>query len=209
MFLKGLVFGFSIAAIVGPIGLLCIRRTLVAGRMSGFISGLGAALADAAYALIAALGLTAISGFLLNYQSVLQLLGGLFLCYLGIQTFLSKPTEVSQGAVKTNLLNDFISTFFLTLTNPMTILSFIAIFAGLGLAASSNDYLAGILLVSGVFVGSTIWWLMLSIATGFFRKSLTHIGIVIVNKVSGIIILGFGCWALWGFLKDVLVRAIK
>lgn len=177
MFLKGLVFGFSIAAIVGPIGLLCIRRTLVSGRLSGFISGLGAALADAAYALIAALGLTAISGFLLNYQSALQLLGGLFLCYLGIQTFFSKPTDVIQGTVKTNLLNDFVSTFFLTLTNPMTILSFIGIFAGLGLAASSSDYIAGVLLGSGVFVGSTIWWLVLSIATGFFRKSLTHKGL--------------------------------
>jgi threonine/homoserine/homoserine lactone efflux protein len=205
MFLKGLVLGFSIAAIVGPIGLLCIRRTLVSGRLSGFISGLGAALADAAYALIAALGLTAISGFLLNYQSILQLLGGLFLCYLGIQTFFSKPPKANQGALQTNLVNDFISTFFLTITNPLTILSFIAVFAGLGLAASSNDYFAGVMLVSGVFVGSTVWWLVLSIATGFFRKSLTHTGIIIVNKISGSIILGFGCWALWGFLKKVLM----
>jgi threonine/homoserine/homoserine lactone efflux protein len=202
MFVKGFIFGFSLAAIVGPISLLCIRRTLTLGRRSGFVSGLGAALADAAYALIVALGLTAVSDFLVNYQNIFRLFGGLFLCYLGIKTFLSQPTGVCKNVVKASLVSDFITTFFLTITNPLTILSFIAVFAGLGF--TSNDYCAGLMLVLGVFMGATLWWGILSIMVGCFRKTLTPAGITILNKISGGIILGFGCWALFGFLQNVL-----
>ena len=204
MFLKGIVLGFSIAAPVGPIGLLCIRRTLASGSLSGFVSGLGAAVADAAYGLIAALGLTVISSFLLEYQNAFQLIGGVFLCYLGVKTFFEKPAGMAQATVRTTLVNDFVSTLFLTITNPMTILAFIAVFAGLGFAPSSNDYAAGVGLVLGVFIGSALWWLTLCTATGFFRKALSTAGIIIVNKVSGGIIFVFGCWAMFGFLKNVL-----
>jgi threonine/homoserine/homoserine lactone efflux protein len=205
MFIKGFILGFSIAAIVGPIALLCIRRTLAMGRLSGFVSGLGAACAGAVYASIAALGLTAVSGLLLNYQHILQLVGGLFLCYLGVKTFVSKPAEVAQGLIRVNLMSDFVTTFFLAITNPLTILLYLSFFAGLGFEPTSGSYLAGLLLVLGAFLGSTTWWLILSFIVGFFRTSLTRAGIVIINKIAGCMILGFGCWALFGFLQKVLL----
>src|SRR3990172_8990998 len=134
IFLKGLLLGFSIAAPVGPIGVLCIRRTLAEGRTAGFASGLGAATADALYGSIAGFGLTIVSSFLIDQSHWLQLAGGIFLLYLGIKTFLAKsketietgsPLEKSRG-----IIGNYASTFLLTLTNPLTILSFIAIFAG-------------------------------------------------------------------------------
>ncbi len=204
MFVKGFILGFSIAAIVGPIALLCIRRTLTSGRLSGFISGLGAALAGATYASIAALGLTAVSGLLLNYQHILQLVGGLFLCYLGVKTFVSKPAEVPQGLIRVDLMSDFITTFFLAITNPLTILLYLSLFAGLGFEPSSNGYGMGLMLVLGAFLGSITWWSILSFVVGFFRTSLTRAGIVIINKIAGGMIFGFGCWALFGFLQKVL-----
>jgi len=130
--LSGLAIGFSIAAPVGPIGVLCVRRTLVEGRTSGFVSGLGAASADAIYGSIAAFGLTLISNFLITQQVWLRLIGGLFLCCLGLKTLLAKPAEQAATAKGNGLIGAYVSTFFLTLTNPMTIISFAAIFAGLG-----------------------------------------------------------------------------
>jgi len=205
MFIKGFILGFSIAAIVGPIALLCIRRTLAMGRLSGFISGLGAACAGATYASIAALGLTVVSGLLLNYQHILQLVGGLFLCYLGVKTFVSKPAEVPQGLIRVNLMSDFVTTFFLAITNPLTILLYLSFFTGLGFEPSSNGYGMGLMLVFGAFLGSVTWWSILSIIVGFFRTSLTRARIVIINKIAGCMILGFGCWALFGFLQKILL----
>jgi len=134
LLLKGLIIGFSIAAPVGPIGVLCIRRNLAKGRTSGLASGLGAATADAIYGGIAGLGLTRISNLLLEQQAWFRSIGGGFLLYLGIRTFLSKPAGAVAAARRTDLAGDYLSTSLLTLTNPLTILSFAAIFAGLGLA---------------------------------------------------------------------------
>ena len=138
LFLKGIILGFSIAAPVGPIGILCIRKTLQFGRFSGLFSGLGAAVADTIFAVIAAFGLTLISDALLAGQFWLRLVGGAFLLYLGWKTFFTKVLDKSQKISHTNLLHDFISTFFLTITNPMTILAFIAIFAGVDYPASAG-----------------------------------------------------------------------
>ena len=193
---KGMIIGISIAAPVGPIGLLCVRRTLTRGQAAGIISGLGAATADAIYGCIAGFGLTFISGILISQQNNLRLIGGLFLCYLGIRTFLSKPEEQAAKAKGSSLVGDYTSTFFLTLTNPMTILSFTAIFAGLGLVGAGGNYISAGILVSGVFIGSSSWWLILSGSVSLFRKKFTSTGMQIINKVSGIIITGFGLFAL-------------
>ena len=142
LLLKGLLIGFSIAAPVGPIGVLCIRRTLVQGRAAGLVSGLGAASADAVYGSIAAFGLSFVSGLLISQQSWLKLIGGAFLCYLGIRTLLAQPAERAAAAGGMGLAGAYSSTFFLTLTNPTTILSFVAVFAGLGLASMGGDYAA-------------------------------------------------------------------
>lgn len=194
--LRGLLIGFSIAAPVGPIGVLCIRRTLTEGRAAGLVSGLGAATADALYGCIAGFGLTLISNFLVSQQLWLRLVGGLFLCYLGLKTLLSKPAEQAAVAKGSGLLGAYASTFFLTVTNPMTIISFAAIFAGLGLASSTGSYAAAGVLVAGVFLGSALWWLLLSGGVGLLRDRFNTAGLLWVNRISGVIITGFGLLSL-------------
>ena len=194
--LRGLLIGISIAAPVGPIGVLCIRRTLTNGQAAGLVSGLGAATADALYGCIAGFGLTLISNFLVSQQVWLRLVGGLFLCYLGIKTLLSKPAAQAAVAKDSGLLGAYASTFLLTVTNPMTIISFAAIFAGLGLASPSGSYASAGVLVAGVFLGSALWWLLLSGGVGLLRDKFNTAGLLWVNRISGLIITGFGLLAL-------------
>src|SRR3712207_555148 len=158
--LRGLILGFSIAAPVGPIGVLCIRRTLLNGRAVGFVSGLGAATADAFYVAVAGFGLTVVAELLRSQELWLRLLGGLYLCYLGVSMYRARPaTEVGVTRAVT-LGPAYFSTLALTLTNPATILSFTAIFAGF-LSRGDQSYTATSLLVLGVFLGSALWWLAL------------------------------------------------
>jgi len=198
LFIKGLVLGFSIAAPVGPIGVLCIRRTLNEGRISGLVSGLGAATADGFYGLVAGLGLTAISDLLIDSQNWLAFIGGIYLCYLGIRTFRSKPSEMSAEIENNNLGGAYLSTFLLTLTNPVTILSFVAIFAGLGLVGIDSDigYTSTISLVTGVFIGSGVWWLTLSGLVSLFRDRFNAKMLVWVNRSAGVILTMYGIFAL-------------
>lgn len=196
LFLKGLLLGFSIAAPVGPIGILCIRRTLQYGRLSGFFSGLGAAVADAIYAVMAAFGLSYITHLLIEEQFWLRLIGGAFLIYLGWKTFRAEPHVEAKNVTHTTLFNDFVSTFFLTITNPLTILSFLAVFAGLGLSSTSGSYLDSLTLVLGVFLGSAFWWLLLSEGVTFFRAKVSQQMMLWINRTAGVIILGFGIGAL-------------
>lgn len=200
-FLKGLLIGFLIAAPVGPIGVLCIRRTLAEGRTSGLVSGLGAATADTIYGCVAGFGLTIISNFLVSQQFWLSIIGGVFLCYLGIKIFSGKPAEQAVQVKGNGLVGAYASTFFLTITNPMTILSFAAIFAGLGLASKSSNNVLAVILVLGVFVGSALWWLILSAGVGFFREKFNSNGLLLVNRISGAIITGFGLFALLSVIK--------
>jgi threonine/homoserine/homoserine lactone efflux protein len=197
-FIEGLIIGFSIAAPVGPIGILCIRRTWAEGRLPGLISGLGAASADALYGCIAGFGLTFISSFLINQQGWFRLVGGVFLLYLGIRTFLARPPGEPSSTERTGLAGAYASTFFLTLTNPMTILAFAAIFAGLGVAREGKDYVSAVILVMGVFLGSTLWWVILSSGVGLFRKRFDLQALRWVNRISGILITGFGLISLLG-----------
>jgi threonine/homoserine/homoserine lactone efflux protein len=194
--LRGVVIGFSIAAPVGPIGVLCIRRTLAEGHASGLISGLGAATADAIYGCIAGFGLTLISSFLISQQVWLRLVGGSFLCFLGFRTFLSKPAEQAASTKGKGLVGSYVSTFFLTITNPVTILSFAAIFAGLGIGGASVSHVSAALLVLGVFIGSALWWFILSGVANVFRAEFSRDKLKWINRVSGIIIATFGVIAL-------------
>ncbi len=200
-----MLIGFSIAAPVGPIGVLCIRRTLSEGRAAGFASGLGAATADAIYGLVAGFGLTAVSAALLEYQAWIRLVGGLFLCYLGVRSFLARPVEDVEAADRRGggLLGAYGSTLLLTLTNPVTILAFAAIFAGLNVGLDGGvDYGAAGTLVGGVFVGSALWWLLLSGLTGLFHARITPRTLRWINRVAGVVILGFGVIALVGLLPS-------
>jgi threonine/homoserine/homoserine lactone efflux protein len=197
LFLEGVAIGFAVAAPVGPIGVLCIRRTLAEGRASGFVSGLGAATADAAYSSVAALGLTFVTGLLVGAAAWLRLFGGVFLVFLGVRTFLSRPDVRPAAAGRGGLLGAYASTFGLTLANPSTILSFAAIFTGLA-AGSMGDALYAMSLVLGVFCGSTLWWFVLSGATSLFRAKLSAGGLRWVNRISGVVLAGFGVIALSG-----------
>jgi len=199
-FLRGLAVGFSIAAPVGPIGVLCIRRTLRDGTRAGFLAGLGAATADAAYGCVAGFGLTAVSGFLVRWRVGLGLGGGAFLCYLGIRTFLSRPAESEAPAgAGSRLAGIYASTLLLTLSNPATLLSFVAVFAGLGLGASAGFGDAGAL-VLGVFTGSALWWLILSGGVGLMRSRVTPRWMRAVNRASGCVLLAFGVYSLYAAL---------
>ena len=199
-FFKGLILGFAIAAPVGPIGILCIRRSLADGQAAGLATGLGAATADALYGCVAAFGLTAISDYLVKQRFWLGLVGGLFLCYLGLRTFFTRTSETPTAANRKGLAGAYLSTFLLTVTNPMTILSFVAVFAGLGLATSSN-YLTAVLLVSGVFLGSALWWLLLSGGTALFRSRVGPSLMLWVNRGSGVIIFALGVYALTTMMR--------
>lgn len=191
-----MAIGFSIAAPVGPIGVLCIRRSLANGQLIGLATGLGAATADAAYGAVAGFGLTAVSNFLINQKSWLNLAGGIFLCFLGIRIFINKPAKQSGETQATSLIPAYFSTLFLTLTNPTTIFSFVAIFAGLGLATAAN-YMVASSLVIGVFIGSALWWLILSSTVGIFRSRINETLMQTVNRLSGCLFFAFGIYSFW------------
>jgi threonine/homoserine/homoserine lactone efflux protein len=196
LFIKGFVIGFSIAAQVGPIGILCIQRTVSGGQVRGLVTGLGAATADAIYGLIAAFGLTFISNFLVAQSVWFRLIGGLFLFYLGLRTLFRKPQQQSVSVANSTNFAAYGTTFFLTLTNPMTILFFAGIFAGLGIVSESARYPSAALMVMGVFTGSATWWLLLSGAAGIVRNKMSEVKLAWVNKIAGLVILAFGVIAL-------------
>lgn len=193
VFLRGFLIGISIAAPVGPIGVLCIRRTLADGKIMGFLSGLGAATADMVYGAIAAFGLTVVTNLLIENTFWLRAIGGCFLLYLGVKTFLERPANHAAQVNQGGYLGAYLSTFFLTLTNPLTILSYAAVFAGTMFFGTSSS---PIILVAGVFVGSASWWLALSLGVGLMRGRLTSSHMVWINRISGAIITIFGIVAL-------------
>lgn len=197
LILKSLIIGFAIAAPVGPIGVLCIQRSLHDGFKIGLMTGLGAALADGTYGLIAGFGLTALSSLLVAHQFWIHVLGGLFLLYLGIKLFLTKPREKSAGNSDKSSWHALCTTYFLTLTNPATILSFVAVFAGLGLGTIHPSYVDAIILVLGITIGSIIWWLILSSGVVFMlHHRLSQTMMQGINRLSGLIIFVFGIVAL-------------
>ena len=191
VFLQGAAVGLAIAAPVGPIGVLCIRRTLADGRAAGLVSGLGAATADATYGGKAGFGVTILSTILVSQQVPIRLHGGAFLLYLGGRTFLRVPRDPRRRS-EGSLAGDYLSTFALTLSNPITIVAFAAIFAGLGVAGQSADYDAAASLVSGVFAGSASWWVFLSSVVSAFRNAFDLNRMRWVNRISGVAIAGFG-----------------
>lgn len=197
---QGLILGFSIAAPVGPIGVLCIRRTLAFGPVTGLLSGLGAATADAFYGAVAGFGLTFISMLLVSQQYWLAWVGGIYLLFLGVRILRAAPAQSSQPPGAGTLASAFLSTFVLTLTNPVTILSFAAIFAGMGLAVNASDFGAATALVLGVFAGSALWWLTLTTVVSLFKAKLRPDVLQWINRISGTIICSFGLFVLFGLL---------
>ena len=201
LLIKGVIIGFSIAAPVGPIGVLVTRRTLASGRIAGLLSGLGAATADGLYGAVAAFGLTFISNIIVGQQFWIRLIGGIFLLYLGIKTFFAKSKEGQLTNKERNLTGNNFSTLFLTITNPTTILSFAAVFAGLGLGVTNANILSATLMVLGVLIGSAFWWLILSGGVNLFRSKFNAGSLVIVNRISGLILIMFAMYAFYVMIR--------
>jgi len=196
-FLRGVVIGFAIAAPVGPIGVLCIRRTIAGGMRIGFVSGLGAAIADALYAGIATFALALATAYVARLTQPLHLIGGAFLLWLGVTTALRAAPAAGAGRPAPRAYaGAFLSTFALTAVNPATIVSFAAVIAGAVFGAHPPLGFAAVRLVAGVFAGSALWWLVLSAGVGIVRRGLTPRAMRAVNVVSGIVLAGFGVWAL-------------
>jgi len=194
---KGFAIGFAVAAPVGPVGLLCIRRSILDGRLAGFITGLGAATADAVFGLIAALGLTTVTAFLNHHQTGFQFAGGLCLLVIGVATIRSRPPVREHGSVHApNLPAAYASTIAITLTNPMTIAGFIGIFTGFGVGLGTTGAAQVSWLVLGVFLGSAFWWLLLSGCAEWFGKKIPDGGLHAINLGAGLAITSFGVWQL-------------
>jgi threonine/homoserine/homoserine lactone efflux protein len=201
---QGLLIGIAIAAPVGPIGVLCIQRTLAHGRRSGFVTGLGAATADGAYGAVAAFGLTGISYFLAAEQTFIRAIGGIFLAYLAVITLRAGNAQQPVAAERNGIVSDYFSTLLLTIANPATIISFIAVFAAAGFGAVNGDLRNASLLVLGVFSGSALWWLILSFGTGFVASSANTRSLRIANLLSGAILLLFAAYALVTSARSVV-----
>ncbi|MEC4892165.1 MAG: LysE family transporter [Oscillatoria sp. PMC 1051.18] len=194
---QGVAIGFAIAAPVGVIGLLCINRTLTQGYLVGFVSGLGAASADAIYGSIAGFGLSLISNFLIQQEFWLRLLGGVFLCYLGVKTFRQPPAKQTTSSNSQGWLNAYFSTFLLTLSNPTTIISFAGVFASVGLGSDRRSLAEAMALVVGVFAGSTFWWLLLCSSISVFRQQAILRRMHLLNRISGVAIVSLGLLAIF------------
>jgi threonine/homoserine/homoserine lactone efflux protein len=187
-FLKGLIIGFAMAVPVGPIGIMCIRKTLAEGHSRGLIIGLGAATADSLYGSIAAFGLTFVSDVITKQQFWLSLAGGGLLLFLGIRTLRVKPKEPIIPFAGKGLLGSYVSAFLLALTNPVTLFAFVAVFAAFGLG-HKLVVISAIILVSGVFIGTCLWFLLLGFVATLFKRRLNSGGLTWVSRISGILII--------------------
>ena len=193
---RGMLVGAAIAVPVGPIGVLCVRRSILKGPVSGLVSGFGAAVADALFGCIAAFGLTQLADALIEHQGWLKLAGSGFLCLLGVRSLVSDPRPPRTTPNNGSLAGDFVSTFLLTLTNPVTILAFAAIFAAIGVIGQELEAADTLMLVAGVFVGSAAWWLLLTGVTTPFRERLDPNHLEWIARVAGIILLASGFYVL-------------
>jgi threonine/homoserine/homoserine lactone efflux protein len=195
LFFEGILIGFAMAIPIGPIGIICIRKTLTEGRLRGMIIGFGAATADALYGCVAAFGLTVISDTLLSQRVWIRLVGGALLLFLGVRAFLAIPKDPKLQIQSSGRLRSYLTTVFLTLTNPLTVFAFLAVFAALGLG-NKLSYFSAALLVLGIFLGSSLWFFALSSGVTLFRDRFDVTGLLWVNKIAGILIILSGVIAI-------------
>lgn len=192
LFLKCILSGFFLAAPIGPVNLICIRNTLTYGYITGLTIGLGAALADTLYGYAVAAGLSFITDLISRYHLAFRWGGGIFIIYLGLRTLRSAPQDLSSERNSPNLYKLFASIFFLTLSNPITIFAFIAIFSTLGIAVLITDFFTTCLAAVGVFTGSVLWWLTLTGIVHLFHDKVTPATLSRINKLAGSIIILLG-----------------
>ena len=204
--LKGILVGLVIAVPVGPVGIMCIRRTIFEGRLVGLVSGFGAATADAVFGIIAGFGITAVADLLLGYQELLSGIGGCVLVLIGGNNLLTKAQpQLDSPPDPESLSWDFLSTFLLTLANPVTIFAFAGIFAAIGLSGQEATFDRAAILVLGVWVGSLLWWLALSFGLASFARLLEARYLAWVNRASGGILLLSGT----ALLASLIIERIR
>jgi threonine/homoserine/homoserine lactone efflux protein len=191
LFIKGIIVGISTSAPLGPLGILCIQRTINKGVFSGFITGFGAAFADIIYASIAGFGISIIADFLREYQIFIRIIGGIILLIVGIMIFRSNPVKQIRQQNSQNYFGYFISSLFITITNPITIVVFGAVFASLGLDEVSTINPIIITLI-GIFSGALLWWLSLTVSVNIFRNKIRLRNLWWINKITGILVSLFG-----------------
>lgn len=195
-FLKGLAIGFSLAAPVGPVGILCVRRTLADGEGHGFMTGLSAAASDMVYGIIAVFGVTLISNFISEQQHWIRIVGGIFLLALGYHSYRSRQTNGKTMNGKNGHTLSFISTFLLTFTNPLTLFAFAAVFASIGIEQIAGEHLLAAAVVAGVFAGSFLWFSLLIGFARIFKEKITSTGLSVINRISGSLLMIIGVYAL-------------
>lgn len=192
LFIQGIIIGLTLAVPVGPLSLVCIHRTVAGGRLHGIVSGLGIATADSFYAAVAFLGLTAVSGLIIGHQSQFRLLAGIALILVGIRVFRSIPAAVREGDGQEPYLQDYLSLLAIAAANPFTIIFFITILPGFGVVAQGTTLIAAVPFVSGIFLGSSVWWIILCGSLGSVRSRLDTDNLRWINRISGILIACFG-----------------
>lgn len=192
LIIKAMIVGFSVAAPVGPIAIVCINRTLSGGKRAGIAAGLGAAIADTLYGLIAASGVAIVANFLHQHRLIFKLFGGVILIVLGLRTFLAKPSNQIAVTDMQSLIQTFVTTLLLTLSNPLTIFAFFASFAAINLQSEYNTFWTRVLIVLGVFIGAVFWWFLLTQFVGHFYRSVSAQKLKLLNTFSGIVIMIFG-----------------
>lgn len=196
IFIKALTIGFLIAAPVGPIGLMCMQRTLQSGLKAGFATGLGAASADALYGFIGAFGFAALTSWLVSLKLPLSIAGAIFLTWMGLQLIRTKAIgEIEGDRKEASIIKAYASTALLTLMNPLTIISFLAVYATL-MANLETDTLTSAVLVAGIFSGSALWWLTLSGTVALIRHKVSPIVLQRINYASGSLLILFALFQL-------------
>lgn len=201
--IKGILIGLFASIPLGPIGVICIQRTLNKSRLSGFISGMGAATSDTIFAAVASFSLTIIIAFIEEKREIFQFVGGIIVVILGIKIFYTNPVKQLRRhkRKKNGLLEDFLSVLFITSTNPLAIFLFIALFASFGVVSEETTWDLSLITLSGVTFGASLWWYILTSTVNYFRKQFRLKQLWWVNKISGGVIIALGAIALIGVAK--------
>lgn len=201
LFVKGLLSGLFLSIPTGPMGILCIRRSISKGRWYGFISGLGIATADVIYSYLALSGLAFLDPLLNQYRVLVQIVVGCLVCYLGMYVYYSKPMQRVTSASATDFFNSYISALALTLSNPFIIFVFTLIFTTLRIEIENPRSMEAAIVVAGIFIGSSLWWLILSNIAHTLRSRITIDLLERLNRIAGFAIVIFGFAILFGFIR--------
>jgi threonine/homoserine/homoserine lactone efflux protein len=202
---QGIIVGLSASIPLGPIGVLCIQRTLNKGKISGFVSGLGAAAADGFYAIVAGFSITIIIDSLTEYQTYLRIIGGIVLLFMGYRLIVANPGIQLRKQLKKKgkgLFGDFISIFALTVSNPITVFVFAAVFAGFGIVEKESQFTSVLSLIFGVLLGSILWWFTLSSVVSIFRSKFKLRRMLWINRIAGVLVIIFGLFVIASIFFD-------